>query len=76
MLELVALAGEQSQIKDGWDSLSALLSQQMGIFADEGYPGVDVERIHQEISAIPTSVERERLLHLLQEVKTRAKVTK
>lgn len=73
MLELVALAGEQSQIRDGWDSLSTLLSQQMGIFADEGYPGVDVERIHQEISAIPTSVERERLLHLLQEVKTRAK---
>jgi hypothetical protein len=73
MLELVALAGEQSQIEDGWDSLSALLGRQMGIFADEGYPGVDVERIHQEISAIPTSVERERLLHLLQEVKTRAK---
>lgn len=71
MLELVALAGEQSQIREGWESLSSLLAQQMGIFADEGYGSVDVERIRQEINLIPTSGERSRLLQLAQEVEAR-----
>lgn len=71
MLELVALAGEQAQIKEGWESLSSLLAQQMRVFADEGYGSVDVERIRQEINLIPTSGDQVRLLQLVQEVEAR-----
>jgi hypothetical protein len=71
MLELVALAGEQAQIREGWEPLSSLLSQQMGVFADEGYASVDVERIRQEINLIPTCGEQARLLQLAQEVEAR-----